>query len=290
MPKMGTIGGVLLLGGVGYAAYMFYTGKWKLPNLMNLFSGINIPTPAPETLKETGVVGGIGDIIYNLTYPSELRERVHTEYVPAWYETERIIDQTTPPGETPQAPDPEGVFARGVSRTVAGDIHQAGIGGFVGVPGFSIINFLGELVGLNPHLPDPAFTIGAGLGAMAQQKKWIDSLPSGAAQQLAEREESEKRLAFIQTPEGILASTLTTLFPPMTFITGAFLAKDAYNVSQPVPTAPPPPPPSLSGVPIPELITPVAPPLVIPPSTIEEIISRPPSTGIDIIDKIGQGF
>jgi len=247
----------------------------------------------------------------NLTYPSELRERVTTEYVPAWYETERIIKETTPAGETPQepdpegvfarawyeteriikettpagetpqAPDPEGVFARGVSRTVAGDIHQAGIGGFVGVPGFSIINFLGELVG--------AFTIGAGLGAMAQQKKWLDSLPSGAAKQLAEREESEKRLAFVQTPEGILASTLTTLFPPMTFITGAFLAKDAYNVSQPVPTAPPPPPPPISSLPIPELIAPVAPPLVVPPSTIEEIISRPPSTGIDIIDKIGRG-
>jgi len=214
IPTVGTIGSIALLGGIGYAAYKFLKGDWKIPTLPTLPPLPPLPTPAPETGAESGLVGQIGDIIYNITNP-DLRERAITEYLPAEKETERIIYMTTPGGEIPPPPDPEGVFARGVARTVSKDI----IGG-----------------GLPKALLFAPWTIGAGLGAITQQGKWMGTLPDDA-RKLAEQEESRKRLELQTTPEGIIA---TALMPP--FISIPLAISDVIRGTRKIKITPPPKP------------------------------------------------
>lgn len=226
IPTVGTIGSILLLGGVGYAAYKFYIGDWKLPTLPTLPP---LPTPDPETIKETGIVGGIGDIIYNITYPTELRERVVervTEPSPAGRESAvaeatRLIERTTPYNVITPEPSPEGTYARAVAMTVSEDIHKEGL--------------------LMSLLKSPV-TIGAGLGAMTQQARYLETLPP-AAKTLAEKEESQKRLEFKATPEGIAATILSNISPVTGAITAVSTITDIMRVTTPTPTPPPAPAP-----------------------------------------------
>lgn len=225
IPTVGTIGSIALLGGLGFIVYKFLKGDWKLPSLPRL------PIPDPQTIKETGIVGGIGDIIYNLGQ-SGLRERVTERiYYPsngresAEQETKRIYGDV---GIT-EPPDPEGLYARSVAMTVSEDVHKRGVFSFLGFPGLGIFG-----------LPDPAVTIGAGLGAITQHGRWLETLPPEARQQ-AEREESEKRMEFRTTPEGIAATTIAAaLFPPTAVFAAASTLIDVARISAPTPAAAPP--------------------------------------------------
>lgn len=107
IPSIGSIGSIALLGGLGFVAYKFMKGDWKFPSLLDAIGGLGLPTPAPETLKETGVVGGIGDIIYNVAMPSgngDLRERAGA----------LASAQNIP-------------FSKAVAQTASEDIHKEGL-------------------------------------------------------------------------------------------------------------------------------------------------------------------
>lgn len=187
IPKVGSIISLAVLGGIGYAAYKFLKGDWKIPSLIPT---LPIPTPAPETIKETGVVGGVGDVIYNIFQAPELRERV----------TERADVAGIP-------------FSKAVAEVVSEDI----IGG--GLP---------KAIGISP------VTIGAGLGAIYQQGVYLETLPE-AERIAAERLESEKRLAFKATPEGMAATIISSIIPVTGAITAASTIIDVVRTTAPKP-------------------------------------------------------
>ncbi len=186
IPTVGTIGSIALLGGIGYVAYQFITGNWKLPGLPTL------PAPDPQTIKETGVVGGIGDIVYNVVQAPDLRERAE----------ERAIEPLIP-------------FPKAVAEVVSEDIHEQGLG----------LSLLKAPV-----------TIGAGLGAITQHGRYLGTLPRDE-RTAAERLESEKRMTFRSTPEGIAATAISSISPPLAAINIISTAIDAVRI-----TAPPPKP------------------------------------------------
>jgi hypothetical protein len=107
IPSIGSIGSIALLGGLGFVIYKFIKGDWKLPSLLDVLGGAGLPTPAPETLAETGIVGGAGDIIYNTIIPGgngDLRERAE----------DLAATQNIP-------------FSKAVGQTVSEDIHGQGL-------------------------------------------------------------------------------------------------------------------------------------------------------------------
>lgn len=197
IPTVGTIGSLALLGGMGYVLYQFATGNWKIPNI---FGAI---TPDPETIKETGIVGGVGDVIYNIFQAPELRERVE------------------------ERADVAGIpYSKAVAEVVSEDIHEQGLG----------LSLLKAPV-----------TIGAGLGAIAQQGKYLESLPEDE-RIAAERLESEKRLEFRQTPEGVIATAIGSIFPPTAAILAISGAIDVARTTAPEPKAVYTPPPGSAPI------------------------------------------
>lgn len=194
IPKLGTIISLAILGGLGYAAYKFARGDWKLPSLPSLPP---LPTPDPQTLKETGIVGGLGDVIYNITMGGgELRERVEE-----------------------RAMEPEIPFPKAVAEVVSEDIHEQGLG---------------------LALAKAPVTIGAGLGAMEQHERYLETLPVDERIE-AERVESEKRLEFKKTPEATAARVISSIFPPLSLITTATDVIDVVRTTAPKPKPKPEP-------------------------------------------------
>jgi len=146
MGKFDTALTFLLLGGVGYVAYKFYKGDWKLPTF-----GVN-----PQSFNEGGVPAVAGDMIYNITYPTELRESATTP-TGAYYK--RAKDEITDILPINETPTDKQIVPRAVSMAVSEDIHEGG--------------FLKAML-LSP------ITIGAGLGAITQQQRYYSTLPEGA--------------------------------------------------------------------------------------------------------------
>jgi len=163
---------IMIIGGLVALAAAAYYGLKNI-NLKDILSGIGggilqAGGAAPETLKETGAAGGIGDIIYNFTMGEgggDLRQRSQ----------EAAALQKIP-------------FSKSVAQTVAADIHKGGVWSF-----------------LNP-LQAP-ITIGSGLGAITQWNRYLSTLSPQERKQ-EEKIESIKRLKFQTTPEGIAASAL----------------------------------------------------------------------------------
>ena len=212
-PSLGTIGGIALMGGIGYVVYKFYKGDWKLPSLGDIGGSIggtivNVLPGEPEiTAGETGLPGATGDIIYNLFSQESLRERAEEAYPGAYEETKQLIDITTPPGITPPEPSPAGVFSRSVAKTTAEDIHGWGPLAYL-IPGLS------------------AVTIGAGLGAAQRQADWRGTLPK-AAQEEALRRESVTRITKVTTdPSTMLAAALS-----LPIVTVPMLALDLFRIA-----------------------------------------------------------
>lgn len=159
-----TILGIALMGGIGFVAWKFYKGDWKLPslpNLGNLLTNVpGVPKDINITLKESGVPGAAGDVVYNIVYPGNLREETTIPGTQYYEKARREIVNILPPDVTPQH---EQIVPRSVAMKVATDIVEG--------RGFIPSMFLAPI------------TIGAGLGAITQQKRYYDSLPKDARAQ-----------------------------------------------------------------------------------------------------------
>lgn len=216
LPSIGGVLGIAALGGIGYVIYKFYTGAWALPSLGGFLGGVvNPPGDPAVTIQETGVPGATGDIIYNLFSGNEdsLRQRATEDVNIYYHETKVIEDIVTPPGETPKPPDEGGVFARSVAATTSQDIHDRGL--------------------LESLLLSP-ITIGAGLGAVSQQERWYKTL-SPAGETEARKHEAARRITFRSTPEGMTATAISSIFPPLALFNIVSQATDIQRASTPTP-------------------------------------------------------
>ena len=127
---------------------------------------------APETIKETGVVGGAGDIIYNLTMGGDLREQA-----------------TKPGGKYYEAAKKEIPLITGITPTSKMIVPRAvAIGASEQIHGLSFPDAL---------LAAPV-TIGAGMGAITQQVRYREALPTPEAKEKALVQEYKQRQEWIR--------------------------------------------------------------------------------------------
>jgi hypothetical protein len=173
---------ILIIGGLIALAGAAYYGLKNL-NLSNLFGGLGggilqAGGAEPETLQETGLTGGVGNIVYNLVMP-DLRQRVKQRH---------LTHQMRKGGYVHHG--------KAVSEVVSEDIHRVGLAGV-----------------FTPFLQ--AWTIGAGLGAIKQRGEYLKTLPAWERKR-EEIIESRKRLKFqFGTHEGRIA---TAFMPPLVSI------------------------------------------------------------------------
>ncbi len=176
---MKTSTGLILLGGAAIIGYFLL--KDKIPSIPGAIGGAIAGAPAavtialgasPETIQETGVVGGVGDLIYNITRGGDLRESA-TQPGGAAYEAAKAEI----PRVTGVTPTPEMIVPRAVALQVSEDIHK---GGWV------------EAATLAP------VTIGAGLGAITQQARYREALPTEEAKAAALQQEYTTREEYVR--------------------------------------------------------------------------------------------
>lgn len=203
---MKTTTGLLLLGGGLIAAYFLLKQKGGIPGAIGgVFSSLpNITLQMagadPATLKETGAVGGVGDIIYNTTFGGDLRK----ESSPGgkYYEAAKV--------EIPQVtgiePTPEAIGHRAVAMGASTKLHD---------------------IGMTKSLLIAPVTIGAGFGAISQQVQYRESLPTPEAKEKALIQEYKTRQEWIREhPTGslagfpaLIAHAVTTPVPQDDFFT-----------------------------------------------------------------------
>lgn len=163
----GTIVSFALLGGLGYVAYKFYKGDWALPSLPGipkLEDVPGIPSDIKITLGETGIPGAIGDVIYNIAYPDNLRQETTIPTGKFYQEAEKEIIRILPRDQNPQ---PKQIVPRAVAMKVSSDIVEDR--GFI------------------PSMLIAPITIGAGLGAITQQERYYEALPGPARKKAISR-------------------------------------------------------------------------------------------------------
>lgn len=167
---------ILLLGGAALAAYFLLKDKLpgavggavgEIPNIIVQLLGAD-----PATTAETGVVGGVGDILYNITYGGDLRAEA-TQPGGEYYE--RAKEEI--PEVTGVRPTPAMIVPRAVAIGAAEKIHGLGA------------------VGAGLLAP---ITIGAGMGAITQQARYREALPTPEAQEKALVQEYETRQDWIR--------------------------------------------------------------------------------------------
>lgn len=129
---------------------------------------------APETIQETGAIGGAGDILYKLAYGGDLREEA-TQAGGLYYERAKAEI----PKVTGVTPTPEMIVPRAVAMGVAEEMHE------------------GEQPMAEAMLLAP-WTIGAGLGAITQQQRYYEALPTPEAKKAAVVQEYETRQEWIR--------------------------------------------------------------------------------------------
>jgi len=187
--------GVALIGAIGFAAYKFFKGDWKLPSLGGVLPSITdlpgVPADIKITLAESGVPGAAGDVVYNILHPDNLRQETTMPSGKFYQEAEKEIVTILPPGK---APTQEQITPRAVAMKVSSDIVDRG------------------LVGSMALAP---VTIGAGLGAITQQERYYKTLPAPAKQEAIKktvltRETWKKE----HVPEYVAATALSSMFPP----------------------------------------------------------------------------
>jgi hypothetical protein len=152
--KPGTIISLILLGGLGYVAYKFWKGEWKIPGLPDIGAAI--------TNAAAALPGAVGGIEYNIAYGRDLKKVATTPGSPERAETIAEIKDIIPGATDPQ------ITSRTAAREAAEDVIKGPFGtGFTG----------GVLAGLTViGLPLTGYTIGAGLGALTQQQRFYDTL------------------------------------------------------------------------------------------------------------------
>jgi hypothetical protein len=154
---------IIAVGAVALAAYFLF--RDKLPSLPGIVGGAlaGLPSAAtvmlgadPQTIKETGAVGGVGDLIYGLTYGGDLRKEATMPggkyYEAAKQEIPRVTGIT---------PTPKQIVPRAVAMGASTKIHE------LGMPLSMVV---------------APVTIGAGMGAITQQARYRETLPPEAAE------------------------------------------------------------------------------------------------------------
>lgn len=153
--KTSTLIPIAAVAALGIGAY-FLLKDFKLGDLFS--APLIVAGAAPETIKETGAAGGVGDIIYNIGVGGDLREQATqpegTFYKAAAAETTALKQQV----RQPEAVIPQkAVVARAVAMGVA-ETQQG--------------------MGMPAALALAPITIGAGLGAITQQARYREALPT----------------------------------------------------------------------------------------------------------------
>jgi hypothetical protein len=159
-----------IIAGLGYVAYKFIKGEWTLPSLSDL-----LPGGLKETLKESGVPGVTGDIIYNIVYDG-LRESATVPGGESYEQARGEIADILPAGMTPT---PAQIVPRAVALDVAEDIIGGGM--------------------VKGALLAPV-TIGAGLGAITQQQRFYERLPEEARKAAIEQEYTRRSKFMFEHP------------------------------------------------------------------------------------------
>lgn len=157
---------IAILAGLGYVAYKFIKGEWKLPSL---FGGL------PESFKEGGIPAVTGDIIYNMVYDG-LRESATVEGGESYEKAKGEIADILPAGTTPT---PSQIVPRAVALDVAEDITEGGL--------------------LKAALVAPV-TIGAGLGAITQQQRYYETLPPDSRESAIAQEYTRRSKFMLEHP------------------------------------------------------------------------------------------
>lgn len=195
--KTSTTIGIAALAAVGIGAY-FLLKDFKLGNLFG--APLIIAGADPQTIKETGVPGGIGNVIYNISGGEGLRERATapegSSYKAAVQETTALKYQV---GQPEVIIPPKAIVARATATDVSEGIVDEG---------------------LPIALLKSPVTIGAGLGAITQQRRYYESLPTPELKKAAVAKEYTTRQDWIRAhpiesmvgfPAGIIHAATTPI-------------------------------------------------------------------------------
>jgi len=173
--KTSTLIPIAAVAALGIGAY-FLLKDFKLGDLFN--APLIIAGADPQTIKESGTAGGIGNVIYNISGGEGLRERATdpegSSYKEAVKETTQLkYDVGQPDVSIPS----KAIVARAIATDVSTGIVEEGLP-------------LAMLKG--------PVTIGAGLGAITQQARYREALPTPELQQAALVKEYDTRQAWVQ--------------------------------------------------------------------------------------------
>lgn len=183
--KTSTTIGIAAVAAIGIGAY-FLLKDFKLPNLNDLFGAPLVMAGAsPQTIKETGPVGGVGDIIYNISGGGGIRERITGPEGETFKEAEEEITQLKRDVGQPDVFIPTAATtARAVALDVATTKQERGMGGELALAAIPILG--------------PALTIAPGLAAITQQRKYYESLPTPELKEAAIAKEYDTRQDWIR--------------------------------------------------------------------------------------------
>jgi len=176
--KTSTTIGIAAIAALGIGAY-FLLKDFKFPNLTNLFGApIMAAGASPQTIKESGVPGGVGNIIYNISGGEGLRESATQPEGAAYKAAVTQTSQLKKEVGQPEVVIPKkAIVAKAVSTQVSTDIHEAGI---------------------RKSLAMAPFTIGAGLGAITQHQRYLEALPTPELKKAARVKEYSQREEWVR--------------------------------------------------------------------------------------------
>lgn len=179
--KTSTLIPIAAIAALGIGAY-FLLKDFKLGDLFG--TPLIMAGAAPETIKETGVVGGVGDIIYNIGYGGDLRQEA-TKPEGTYYKA--AVAETTALKRQVKQPDvvipKEAIVHRAVAMGTAEKIHDVGF-------------FETLVLGAIPSVA--GVPIGAGFAAIEKQRKYVEALPTPELKKAALVKEYATRQAWVQ--------------------------------------------------------------------------------------------
>lgn len=172
-------GGIITIAAIaalGLGAY-FLLKDFKLGDLLN--QPLIMAGAAPETIAETGAAGGVGNIIYNISGGEGLRESA-TQPEGASYKA--AVKETSLLKKSVGQPDVTIPHEAIVARAVATNVSTRMI----------------KDQGMTSSLLMAPVTIGAGLGAITQQERYRENLPTQELKDAALEKEYSTRGKWIR--------------------------------------------------------------------------------------------